>query len=70
MRLQKLCGAHWGASDMGLHARQSPLYQAASAAFSYSANPIYLPGDGAERPLWDCYNPCDHEGELKGKALS
>lgn len=36
---------------------------------SHTANVLYSPG-GAERRSWDCYNPCDHKGELKGKVLS
>lgn len=69
VHLKRLRGAYWGASDVGLYVRQSPLYRAALATFSHSANPICSPGGGAKRLSWDCYNPCVHEGELTGKVL-
>lgn len=67
--LKRLRGAFWGCLHVGLPVRQSPQHQAASATLSHSANPIYSPGDGEVQLSWDCYNPCDHEGEPKGKAL-
>lgn len=67
-QLKRLHGAFRGVSDVALHVK-SLLHQGASATLSHSANPIYLARDEAERPSWDCHNPCGHKGELKGKAL-
>lgn len=57
-------------SDVGLHARHSPLHQAASTTDAHARQIQFIHQVTEQRrPSWDCYHPCDHQGELKGKAL-
>lgn len=57
-------------SDVGLHVRHSPLHQAASTTDTHARQIQFIyQVTEQRRPSWSCYNPCDHQGELKGKAL-